>query len=125
MSKDIYTFFVKNKYYPSTYDFLTISHGEANGYVAVPPTHPLYKLNYDVVNAEYPVDPHGDFTFSGLTSSNEVLLHHASNAGVPKDYWILGFDTMHIGDNAENWSIANVEKELDRIAKQIIALNHS
>lgn len=75
--------------------------GYANGYVAVPPHHPLWGMDYDQVNEL--VSVHGGLTYSGAYNeklvSNAILL---SEDEVPADSWIFGFDTMHFQDNLLN-----------------------
>lgn len=39
-----------------------LDHGYANGYVAIPPSHPFYKMDYDDANKA--IDIHGGLTFA-------------------------------------------------------------
>jgi hypothetical protein len=43
-----------------------LKRGWGNGYVAIPPTHPLWGLDYSSV---YTIDVHGIFTYSVLNNS--------------------------------------------------------
>jgi hypothetical protein len=90
---------VRNDEYNNSNPFYTC--GYANGYVAVPPHHPLWGMHYDQVNEL--VSVHGGLTYSGAYNerlvSNAILL---SEDEVPADSWIFGFDTMHFQDNLLN-----------------------
>ena len=88
--------------------------GYANGYVAVPPEHPLFGRYYD-----YPeIRIHGGLTYSRL--SGEVFETFDMSAiemldgDIPKGYWVFGFDTFHPGDNqvsrSREWCIKEVNK---------------
>ena len=88
--------------------------GYANGYVAIPPEHPLFGSCYD-----YPeIYIHGGLTYSELSekvfeffnmSAIEMLDGH-----IPEGYWVFGFDTFHPGDNPDNcsreWCIGETNK---------------
>ena len=91
--------------------------GYANGYVAVPPHHPLWGMDYDRVNEL--VSVHGGLTYSGAYNerlvSNAILL---SEDEVPADSWIFGFDTMHFDDNLENCSEAFCKAETINLVEQ-------
>ena len=67
--------------------------GTANGYIAIQKNHDLYEKNYD----EVWVDVHGGLTYSGFMKNTPY-----------KDYWFLGFDTCHYGDDKIKWSLENV-----------------
>lgn len=73
--------------------------GYANGYVAVPPHHPLLGMFYDRVNEL--VSVHGGLTYSRAYNerlvSNAILLSEVSEYEIPADSWVFGFDTMHLG----------------------------
>nr|DAO60437.1 MAG TPA: hypothetical protein [Caudoviricetes sp.] len=91
--------------------------GYANGYVAVPPHHPLYGMDYDKVNELVYV--HGGLTYSRPYDeklvSNAILL---SEDEVPADSWIFGFDTMHFEDNLGNCSEAFCKSETINLVEQ-------
>ena len=88
--------------------------GYANGYVAVPPEHPLFGSHYD-----YPeICIHGGLTYSRLSenvfetfdmSAIEIL-----DGDIPKGYWVFGFDTFHPGDNlvthSREWCIEETNR---------------
>lgn len=91
--------------------------GYANGYVAVPPHHPLYGMDYDKVNEL--VSVHGGLTYS--RPYNEQLVSDAillSEDEVPADSWIFGFDTMHWGDNLGNCNEAFCKYETINLVEQ-------
>lgn len=91
--------------------------GYADGYVAVPPHHPLWGMHYDRVNEI--VSVHGGLTYS--RAYNEKLVSDAillSEDEVPVDSWIFGFDTIHYGDNLENCSEAFCKAETIKLVEQ-------
>ena len=105
------------------------SHGYANGYVAIPPEHPLYGEDYEKVNQKVSV-------WGGLTYGEpmSVLLENGwkddeahglvecigfgSLDEIPKDYYVYGFDTMHASDSPSHnrdWCIhetLNLQEQL-------------
>ena len=78
--------------------------GQANGYVIVTKDHPWYEKNYDDIF----VNVHG-----GLTYSAEVVFF-----GVKM--WMVGFDTKHLGDTAEQWNIKEVFNEAVRLWEKAV-----
>lgn len=99
---------------------LRIGVGYDNGYVAVPPSHPLHGADYDKAN-DY-IEIHGGLTFAasveeikadGWRDDTECIgFDHFDD--IPKDYWVFGFDTMHYDDGAHlnrDWCI-NETKDL-------------
>lgn len=90
--------------------------GYANGYVAIPPEHPLYGCDYD----DFYVDVHGGLTYARLgsvvkSSFNPNYIELISLEDIPDDYWVFGFDTMHWGDTLDNWSRENVIEEVKKL----------
>lgn len=77
--------------------------GYANGYVAVPITHPLYERDYfnDVENF---INVHGGLTLSEYFESfrNTKIIPLTTDV-IPEHSWVFGFDTKHCNDNKENW----------------------
>ena len=64
------------------------SRGAWCGYVAVPPGHWAYQMNYNRVDA----DVHGGLTYAGHCQGE---LCHVQAPGEPSNVWWLGFDTAH------------------------------
>lgn len=109
-----------NKSYSALQFGLGLDVGEANGYIAIDKTHPLYKMHYDEVN-EYICAP-GGFTYSEFADPR--FLANCKNipeeydkdlTQLPTDMWILGWDSLHYGMNRENYSkeiVIGITKEL-------------
>lgn len=92
--------------------------GYANGYVAIPPEHPLYGRRYD----DFDVDIHGGLTFSESaalvkTHFNPNFLELCELNDIPDDYWVFGFDTMHYMDTLDYWSREMVIAEVKKLEK--------
>jgi hypothetical protein len=92
-----------------------IKRGWGNGYVAIPPSHVLYKKDYDRVfylleDTEYQISVHGGLTYSDFGDGNNA----------PKDWWVFGFDTSHFGDTLTNWPKEAVEDETKRLFCQLL-----
>lgn len=140
-------FIVKNKELPKTH-FIEIEHGTHNGYVAVPSDHPLFGKQTDypsIINLKV----HGGVTYtesgiygktlsSGLinikpeyvgkinlliqdgefleSSGKEFLLNELKEN---KEWWIIGFDTWHYGDNPYIWNKDAVTAETVNLWLQI------
>lgn len=85
-------------------DFST-NRGYHNGYVALSKGHPDYGKDYDDIDVEV----HG-----GLTFSQEVEYQN-------EKYWVVGFDTAHLGDNPENCNFKYVLKETENLFKQMVS----
>lgn len=96
----------------------TINCGYANGYVAVPPEHPLHGKSYNSVYGFF--DIHGGLTFSesikdikadGYMEDTECIGFDSFD-DIPKDYWVFGFDTIHCDDGPHHdrdWCIRETE----------------
>ena len=92
--------------------------GYANGYVAIPPEHPLHGCRYD----DFDVDIHGGLTFSESaamvkTHFNPNFLELCELNDIPDDYWVFGFDTMHYMDTLDYWSREMVIAEVKKLEK--------
>lgn len=78
--------------------------GYANGYVAVPPEHPMYGKDYNDMN--YLISIHGGLTFSDtvvwrkLDNPNIEILTEGFDE-LPEGWWVFGFDTMHYNDSLQ------------------------
>lgn len=92
-----------------------MSHGYANGYVAVPPTHLAYESDYEDVYA----DVHGGITYCGPMSnfSNEQVT--LLDGEIPDYFWVFGFDTAHFGDNLDNCDYEYCVNEVTKLAEQL------
>lgn len=86
---------IKNNWLPG------FNRGWGNGYVVVPPGHPLHGVSYQELRG---IDVHGGLTYS------EPDIHNG---------WCLGFDTAHFGDTQEYWTIQRVEEEALKLLEQI------
>jgi hypothetical protein len=84
-------------------EFLTlIDRGLANGYVAVPKSHPWFGVDYDHIGCNV----HGGLTFGRPCNMFD------------NEYWMIGFDTAHYDDNQQNWPIFKVFDEAMELWKQ-------
>lgn len=89
--------------------------GYANGYVAIPPEHPLYGIHYNDVNIEV----HGGLTFSKHFCFFNTTTPELLDAKIPDNYWVFGFDTMHVSDTLESCPREYVINEVN-ILKEIL-----
>ena len=103
-----------------------IGAGYANGYVAVPPEHPLYGYGYDTANET--IDIHGGLTFSAPMSDLKKhgdwktyteCIGFDTLDEIPDDYYVFGFDTMHFGDDelGRDWCINETNDLLSQFEK--------
>ena len=87
--------------------------GWGNGYVAVPPGHKCYALQYDVVSDMIEYNVHGGLTFGRRfrkchPSIQQGFLDYIpipdpiENLNITK-YWVFGFDTCHAFDTIHAW----------------------
>lgn len=101
--------------------------GYANGYVALPPTHPFHMVDYSETD-EY-VRVHGGLTFGQSIDDIKQdkdwvqcteCIGFDSLDDIPAGYWVVGFDTMHFGDGRLNrdWCI----EETLRLKNQLEAM---
>lgn len=70
--------------------------GWGNGYVGIPEGHPCFGVDYNEIQSIYDINVHGGLTFSG----------HYHGSPFPQEavgMWIVGFDTLHWGDNMHKW----------------------
>lgn len=80
--------------------YLYITRGWGNGYIALPLDHKWAGIDY--CSSELP-NIHGGWTFG----ENEIVLG--------SEYYVLGFDTSHSGDNIDIWSEAAVNKHIKSV----------
>jgi hypothetical protein len=104
-------------------------YGWGNGYVLLPKNHPFYKVHYDNIN----VYAHGGLTYSELFKS-EYFLKWIENLEFDgdvtyenfkffDDYWVIGFDTSHYGDNEYNCHKSYVMNETIDLMNQCLDNN--
>lgn len=95
--------------------------GYANGYVAIPPEHPLYEKPYDDAY-EAGIEVHGGPTFSASMSKIlrgfDLGCVEWLDGEIPEDYWVFGFDTIHGGDTLDFWSRERCIEETKRLKEQ-------
>lgn len=101
--------------------------GYANGYVAVPPGHPLYEIGCITIKESTCIAVSGGVTLAQNRSSLDgwdrlsiEMLDGGSFDDIPGDWWVIGFDTMRIGEGRyhdRDWCIA----ETRRLQQQIEA----
>jgi hypothetical protein len=101
---------IKNKQWKSPLELQIIKRGWGNGYVAVPPNHPAYKMDYDTLL--YSIDVHGGLTYTDWGNGENA----------PKNWWVFGFDTNHFGDNIEKWPEEAVIEETMNLFWQLVEL---
>jgi hypothetical protein len=111
----------KIKYYSSTVmQDVIIEKGWGNGYVALPPTHPLYLGTLDSITdnslIQIKIDLVGSLDVHGGITYNDF----GDGVNAPIDWWVLGFDTAHYGDTLEKWPKEAVEAETKRLFCQLL-----
>ncbi len=112
--------------------------GTHNGYVAVPPTNKYHGKHWNFEDIEK-LDVHGGITFSDPVITPDIryglrvnpkyagkrspILKDAeyitAKKNIPDDWWILGFDTCHFGDNPGTWNRKAVIEETLRLMEQL------
>jgi hypothetical protein len=97
---------VPNKHWKRGDGFPVMKKGWGNGYVAVPPSHILYKKHYDEVYYMFEDEAQQISIHGGLTYSQ-----FGDGENAPKDWWVFGFDTNHFQDDIETWPKEKVEEE--------------
>ena len=105
----------KNDIYP---------YGTHNGYVAIPPTNKYYSMSLDELGEE--VGVHGGVTwFETATNSINILAEaefistDTKISEIGDDWKIVGFDTMHWGDNGIIWNKKAVIQETLELQRQL------
>lgn len=118
--------------------------GCINGYVAVPPTNKYYGYDY-FSKVLPPLSVHGGVTFSEPVTYQEKTFmsktpikseyisrrlmqledceYITENREVPDNYWVIGFDTNHLGDSPAVWDKDAVSAETMRLAEQLEKYN--
>lgn len=100
--------------------------GWGNGYVLLPPNHPFYGKDYD----DLAITAHGGLTFGSKFDSEYFLewikdLQIEGDVNVENfqnfdDYWMIGFDTGHYGDDIINCPLQYVINETENILYQCL-----
>lgn len=85
--------------------------GWGNGYVCLPPKHKYHGVPYD----DIPVDVHGELSYGKLGKDSKL---RNKPEGI-EDWWIVGFDTAHLGDWPELWPEARVLAETQYLQEQL------
>jgi len=94
--------------------------GWGNGYVALPPGHLLWGINYDQLNNYIRV--HGGLTYSNQFSEewrNRIKELGNVPEEVTEEWWVIGFDTAHFRDNEYDQDEAYVRAEAKYLKEQI------
>lgn len=102
----------------TTPSLMFIGTGEYNGYVAVPPEHPLYGKGYDESEVE-DLDVHGGVTYADYAKQLPTASEYLDPKEPPRDWWVFGFDTCHYGDNSDEWNLETCTEETRRLQKQL------
>lgn len=92
--------------------------GEYNGYVAVPPEHPLYGKDEYAEEVEA-LDVHGGVTFADYAKTLPLVSECLDHKEPPRNWWVFGFDTCHYGDNPERWNLERCTEETRELQKQL------
>lgn len=101
---------------------LAFEYGWGNGYVAIPPNHPGWGKDWETTSPY--LDVHGGVTLCGKFHEpwrkieGEVIPEE-----ITKDWWIVGFDTGHWGDNEHDQNEAFVRNETEHLLRQIEELS--
>lgn len=92
--------------------------GYANGYVAVPITHPLYERDYfhDVENI---ISIHGGLTLSEHFDKFYDNVIPLTTDIIPEHSWVFGFDTKHCDDAKDNWDRISCINETFKLLRQL------
>jgi len=87
-----------------------LERGWGNGYAVVPKGHPLYEVE-SPYESGCDLDINSEITFAGWRQ------HYG------REYWVIGFDTAHYGDNILRWPKEAVQREAKIFAEQIKKTN--
>lgn len=105
---EIIYFTIKNNF-----DFDYNNHGWGNGYVALPPSHKYFGVQYENIDG---IEVHGGLTFSDYATS---LRNIPIDKRLLSKYWVVGFDTAHYMDTKENWPEVSVIHETKKLFNQL------
>lgn len=88
--------------------------GWGNGYVLIPVGHPLHSVAYDEID----VDVHGGLTYGRLVEKRHFKIFGLKEEDLGS--WIVGFDTVHHGDDEFNWPEIRVIEETEKLRDSLI-----
>lgn len=92
-----------------------MDHGWGNGYVCVYKDHPIFEKGYDEL---YHLDCHGGLTFSIHGSEIKDWPECPGGRGT-RNWWIIGFDCNHYGDDQYSCSKEYVENQAINLLEQV------
>ena len=114
---NIITFIKKNTWLKRGYG---IDFGWGNGYIVINKDHPCFGMNYDTIYQKYNINCESELTYAESAEDNkwEELHERYKN----KDYWIIGFDTMHYKDTLLTWPKDRVRVVADKLAFKFLEI---
>lgn len=99
-------------------------YGTHNGYVAIPPMNKYYNMPFEEL--EEKIDVHGGVTWLETAVNSLDILMDAERIStdtkiseIGDDWKIVGFDTMHWGDNSTIWDKKAVIQETLDLQRQL------
>jgi len=90
--------------------------GWGNGYVIIPKEHPMHNKHYDEINNH--VDVHYGLTFSE-TVDEDIKQNWPELSDANLGDTVVGFDTLHYGDDEFKWPYEAVVAETERLKTQL------
>lgn len=94
--------------------------GWGNGYVILPRGHPCFGMDYTTIYDNYDINCESELTYAGSAEGcawPELEEKYRNN-----DYWIIGFDTAHRGDNIISWPKERVQAVADKLAFRFLEI---
>ena len=126
MKFGIYTLIIESHLRVRLPGFGKFDFGWGNGYVLIPHNHPFYGVNYD----ELALDAHGGLTYGEKFKETRFLEWvecreidgdiTRENFEKFQNYWMIGFDTAHSGDNLDDCSKVYVMNETNNLLEQCL-----
>jgi len=106
--------------------YYSLDFGWGNGYVLLPFKHPFYNVHYDDID----INIHGGLTYSNKFDSSNFLKWIENlkidgdvtidNFKTFENYWMIGFDTSHYGDDINSCPKYYVMNEVENLLDQCI-----
>jgi hypothetical protein len=122
----LHTLVIENHMKKSMYRSMGFDFGWGMGYVLLPSNHPFYGVHYD----NLAIDAHGGLTFSEIFESKNFLewvegrefFGDVTRENFERfdNYWIIGFDTNHYGDDLMSCSKEFVINETNSVLEQCL-----